>query len=171
MLCRKSISILILLFASTQSQSTVLSPDAVSCPDVEVTFSCQTPQESSVLTWRITLVSNRTVLMNQPLEKIYFMSDQPGSSTMMSGSFLFHFTLVETSPALRSTMRTSLPLSLNTTMVECQPNTLVEGLTSDISSFLFVGVFQFILVSGMMSSYCNNPYRLIFMQFPLDLEG
>ena len=37
--CAKSISILIFLFESTQSQSTVLSPDGASCPDVEVTFS------------------------------------------------------------------------------------------------------------------------------------
>ena len=142
--CPKSISVLILLFGSTQSQSTVLSPDVVSCPDVEVTFSCQTPQESSVLTWRITLFSNGMRLTNQPLEKIYFMNDQSDTSIVMSGGFSFHFTLVETSPALRSTMRTSLPLSLNTTMVECQPTTLVEGLTSDNSSFLFLGVFQFI---------------------------
>ena len=130
---------------STQSKSTVLSPDVVSCPDVEVTFSCQTPKESSVLTWRINLVSNGAVLMNQPLEKIYFMSDQPGSSTVMSRGFSFHFTLVETGPTLQSTMRTSLPLSLNTTLVECQHTTLVEGLTSDSSSFLFLGVFLFIL--------------------------
>ena len=146
--CVKSISVLILLFGSTQSQSTVLSPDVVSCPDVEVTFTCQTPQESSVLTWRITIISNGTALMNQPLEMIYFINVQPGSSTRMSGGFSFHFTLVETSPALQSTMRTSLPLSLNTTTVECQPNTLLESLTSDNSSFLFLSVFQFVLVSG-----------------------
>ena len=122
----------------------MLSPDVVSCPDVEVTFSSQTPQESSVLTWRITLLSNGTELMNQPSDKIYTTAiDQPGSSTVISGGFSFHFTLVETSPALRSTMRTYLPLPMNTTMVECQPTTLVEGLTSDNSSFLFFGVFQF----------------------------
>ena len=145
--CAKSISILIFLFESTQSQSTVLSPDVASCPDVEVTFSYQTPQESSVLVWRITLISNGTKLMNQLSDKIYSTAiGQPGSSTVMSGGFSFHSTLVKTSPAsaLQSTMRTSLPLSLNTTLdqVECLPNTAITGLTSDTSSFLFIGMLD-----------------------------
>ena len=45
---------------NAQSQSTVLSPDVVSCPDVEVTFFCLTPEQNNELTWRITLVSNGT---------------------------------------------------------------------------------------------------------------
>ena len=118
----------------------MLSPDVVSCPDVEVTFSCQTPEQNNELTWRITLVSNGTQLMNQPSDTIYITDDQPGSSTVMSGGFSLHFTLVETSPALRSTMRISLPLSLNTTMVECLPNAFITGLTPDTSSFLFIGM-------------------------------
>ena len=123
----------------------MLSSDVVSCPDVEVTFSCQVPQQSGVLVWRITLLSNGIELMdNLPQDRTYFMSDQPGSSTVMSGDFSFHFILVETSPALRSTMRTSLPLSLNTTMVECQPNIAITGLTSDTSSFLFIGSYNWI---------------------------
>ena len=125
----------IIVSGSSQSQSTVLSPDVVSCPDVEVTFSCRR-QGLGVLAWRITLFSDGTELMDQPPEKIYIDSDQLGSSTAMSGGFLFHFTLVETSPALLSTMRTSLPLSLNTTLVECRPSVGI----ADNSSFLFLGV-------------------------------
>ena len=98
----------IIVSGRTQSQSTVLSPDVVSCPDVEVTFTCQVSQQSGVLVWRITLLSNGIELMDQlPQDRTYFMSDQPGSSTVMSGGFSFHFILVETSPALQSTMRTS----------------------------------------------------------------
>ena len=139
----------------------MLSPDVVSCPDVEVTFSCQTPQESSVLVWRITLVSNGTQLMNQPsVEMIYFMNVQPGSSTVMSRGFSFHFTLVETSPALQSTMRTSLPLSLNTTMVECQPNTLVEGLTSD-NSFIINQYQYHIRINVRLSKNTYHNYVCI----------
>ena len=127
---------------STQSQSTVLSPDVASCPDVETTFTCRSPPESSVLTWSITLIRNGTELMDQLPLRGYLMSDQPGSTTVRHGEFSFQFTLLETSPALRSTMTTSLPLSLNTTMVECLPNVAGTGFTSDISSFLFVGMLS-----------------------------
>ena len=121
----------------------MLSPDGVSCPDVEVTFSCQVPQKSGVLVWRITLLSNGIELIDQlPQDRTYSMSDQPGSSTVMSGGFSFNFTLVETSPTLQTTMRTSLPLSLNTTIGEYLPNTAITGLTSDTSSFLFLGVLD-----------------------------
>ena len=120
----------------------MLSPDVVSCSDVEVTFSCQVPQQSGVLVWRITLLSNGIELVGQLQDRTYITDDQPGSSTVMSGGFSFHFTLVETSPALQSTMRTSLPLSLNTTLVECLPNTAITGLTSDTSLFLFIGMLD-----------------------------
>ena len=155
--------IYVIVSGSAQSQSTVLSPDVVACPDVEVTFSCQVP-DRSLLSWRISLFSNGTELIDQPLQMSYLMNAQPGSSTVMSGGFSFYFTLVETSPALRSTMRTSLPLSLNSTMVECEPNTLGTGFTSDISSFLFLGISVWSHVS-----ICADKYNVI--QFPIDLEG
>ena len=141
---------IIIVSGSSHSQSTVLSPDVVSCPDAEVTFSCQ---GLGVLVWRITLFSDGTELMDQPPEKIYIDSDQLGSSTVMSGGFSFHFTLVETSPTLRSTMRTSLPLSLNTTLVECRPSV---GM-ADNSSFLFLGVLQLLVscVTNIVSLLYN----------------
>ena len=155
--------IYVIVSGSAQSQSTVLFPDVVSCPDIEVTFSCQVP-EGSVLGWVITLFSNGVELMNQPLQMNYLMNAQPGSSTVMSGGFSFHFTLVETTPALRSTMRTSLPLSLNSTSVECEPNTLGTGFTSNTSSLLFLGISVWSRVS-----ICADKYNVI--QFPIDLEG
>ena len=129
--------ILFLLFGCASCQSTDLSPEVASCPDVEVTFTCQTPQESSVLSWRITLVRDRSELM--AVVRAYGNSDMRGTVTVQHEGFSFHFSLVETSPSLLSTMRTSLPLSMNGTRVECLPNTLIPSLTPDESTFLFIG--------------------------------
>ena len=132
----------LLVFQCTYSQSTILTPDVVSCPGVEVTFTCRTPQGSDVLTWRIILLRNGTELMNGPTDRLYVMNDQPGSMTVNHDGLLFHFTLVETNPAIVSTisMRTSLPLSMNATRIECVPNTLGSSYTPDNSSFLFFGM-------------------------------
>ena len=114
----------------------------VPCPDVEVTFSCQVPQQSGVLVWRITLLSNGIELMDQLPQyyRTYFMSDQPGSSTVMSQCkflILFHTCKDKFSSTINNE-NISIPLSLNTTMVECLPNRAITGLTSDISLFLFL---------------------------------
>ena len=131
----------LLVFQCTYSQSTILTPDVVSCPGVEVTFTCQTPQGSDVLTWRIILLRNGTELMNGPTDKLYVLNDQPGSSmTVNHDGLSFHFTLVETNPAIVSTMRTSLPLSMNATRIECIPNDVGTTYTPDNSSFLFFGM-------------------------------
>ena len=105
-------------------------------------------------------------VMISPYQKIYLMTDGLGSVTENHGGFSFHFTLVETSPALRSTMRTSLPLSLNATIVECRPNTLGTGFTSDTSIFSFLGSYSIIL---FYFCTCDDISRV--MQFPIDLEG
>ena len=148
---------------SSQSQSTVLSPDVISCPDVEVTFSCHAPQGNNLLTWIITLVSNGTEPMSPSFQKVYFMNDGLESVTESHGGFSFHFTLVETSPILRSTMRTSLPLSLNTTMVECEPNTLGTGFTSDASSFLFLGIHKVYRYTSTISGHVHNTYMMTLL--------
>ena len=76
--------------------------------------------------------------MGQPVVKIY-NNDMLESVTVQRDGFSFYFSLVETSPSLLSTMRTSLPLSMNGTRVECLPNTLLPSLTPDESTFLFIG--------------------------------
>ena len=128
-----------LLFEYACCQSTELSPDVASCPDVEVTFTCQTPQGSSVLTWIVTLVRDGTALMGQPIRQSYGNNTMLGTVTVQREGISFHFSLVDTSPSVLSTMRTSLPLSMNGTRVECLPNTLIPSLTPDESAFLFIG--------------------------------
>ena len=138
------LAILILLLKYVFCQSTNLTPDVVFCPDVDVTFTCRTPQESPVLSWRVTLLRDRTKVMGQPVALVYSNSVMLGDETVTvpREGLSFHFSFVETSPSILSTMRTSLPLSMNKTRVECVPNTLLPSLIPDESTFFYSKVLQ-----------------------------
>ena len=84
--------------------------------------------------------------MNGPTDRIYLMNDQPGSMNVNHDGLSFNFTLIETNPVIVSTMRTSLPLSMNATKVECLPNDLEPSYTPDNSSFLFFGMSLSLIV-------------------------